>query len=63
MICLQPVNDEPPKVITEQIFVHEGQTVFITNASIYVVDMDTPPTDLVVMISSAPTNGMYSLYD
>ena len=54
---LQPVNDEPPYIVTEQLFVKEGQAVTLTNASMYVVDLDTLPEDLMLTLRLPPVSG------
>ena len=43
--------------MTETLFVREGQQVLLTNASLYVLDLDTQPTELSLTLTSEPTNG------
>lgn len=57
VLHFQPVNDEPPHIVTEQLFVKEGQAVTLTNASMYVVDLDTDPEDLILTLRLPPTSG------
>ncbi|XP_041363241.1 extracellular matrix organizing protein FRAS1-like isoform X2 [Gigantopelta aegis] len=56
-ISIVLVNDEPPHMITEQLFVSEGKSVLLTNASMYVVDLDTQPADLLFTLTLPPTQG------
>ena len=51
------MNDEPPELVAEQVFVPEGQTVTVSSASVYVVDLDTKPQDLVMTVVAPPTHG------
>ena len=51
------MNDEPPYIVTEQLFVKEGQAVTLTNASMYVVDLDTVPVDLMLTLRLPPVSG------
>lgn len=51
------VNDEPPHLVTEQLFVKEGQAVTLTNASMYIVDLDSTPEDLTMSLLVPPTSG------
>ncbi|KAK7498552.1 hypothetical protein BaRGS_00010212, partial [Batillaria attramentaria] len=51
------VNDEHPHIVTEQLFVKEGQAVTLTNASMYVVDLDTDPEDLMLSLRVPPASG------
>ncbi|XP_076458587.1 LOW QUALITY PROTEIN: extracellular matrix organizing protein FRAS1-like [Babylonia areolata] len=52
-----PVNDEAPHIVTEQLFVKEGQAITLTNASMYVLDLDTAPEDLTMTLRLPPTSG------
>ncbi|KAK3090989.1 hypothetical protein FSP39_016284, partial [Pinctada imbricata] len=56
-ITIQLTNDEVPVLATEQLFVKEDQSVTVTNASIYVIDLDTDPQDLVLTIGEVPQHG------
>ena len=40
-------------------FVKEGQAVTVTNASVYVTDIDTKPGALTLTIVTPPTHGKY----
>ena len=51
------MNDESPELVAEQVFVPEGQAVTVSNASVYVVDLDTKPRDLVMTVVTPPTHG------
>ena len=51
------MNDEAPELVAEQVFVPEGQAVTVSNASVYVVDLDTKPRDLVMTVVTPPTHG------
>ncbi|ESO99609.1 hypothetical protein LOTGIDRAFT_173674 [Lottia gigantea] len=51
------INDEPPEIITEQLFVQEGRFVTLTNASMFVLDIDTVPEDLVFTLDIPPSHG------
>lgn len=53
----QPVNDEAPRIVTEQLFAYEGHAVTLTNSSFYISDLDTPPADLIFTIINEPRNG------
>ena len=53
------MNDEPPYIVTEQLFVKEGQAVTLTNASMYVVDLDTVPVDLMLTLRLPPVSGEF----
>ena len=54
---LQPVNDEAPSIITEQLFVQEGHQVAVTNTSVFITDLDTIVSDLMITVESAPEHG------
>ena len=54
---LQLVNDEPPVLITEQVFCQEGQVAPLTNNSVYIIDMDTPPDELEITLKATPKQG------
>ncbi|XP_033757797.1 extracellular matrix protein FRAS1-like [Pecten maximus] len=56
-ITIHLVNDEAPMVMTEQIFVRENFNVLVTNASLYVVDIDTSADDLIFTLDTAPQHG------
>ncbi|XP_069123568.1 extracellular matrix organizing protein FRAS1-like [Argopecten irradians] len=56
-ISIQLINDEAPMVMTEQIFVRENFNVLVTNASLYVVDLDTPADDLIFTVDTIPQHG------
>ena len=51
------MNDEAPLIVTEQLFVQEGRVVALTNASMYVVDIDTSPDDLIFTLDVPPVFG------
>ena len=53
----QLVNDEAPVMKTEQLFVREGHLAALTNTSLYITDLDTPPRDLLLTLTSEPING------
>lgn len=54
------MNDEPPYIVTEQLFVKEGQAITLTNASMYVVDLDTVPENLMLTLRLPPVSGELS---
>ncbi|XP_048248290.1 extracellular matrix organizing protein FRAS1-like isoform X2 [Haliotis rufescens] len=56
-ISITLVNDEQPHIITEQLFVQEGKAVTLTNASMYVIDIDTAPEDLFFTLQIPPSHG------
>lgn len=58
-VTLQPENDETPSMVTEQVFVQEGQTVVLSNASVYVTDLDTPASRLVFTLHIPPSHGEF----
>lgn len=58
---LKLINDEPPIMATEQLFVKEGQAVSLTNASVYVMDLDTEPQDLQLVLILPPSSGKVKL--
>ena len=55
------MNDEAPQLVAEQVFVPEAQAVTVSKASVYVVDLDTKPQDLVLTVVTPPTHGKDSL--
>ncbi|KAL3876627.1 hypothetical protein ACJMK2_034445 [Sinanodonta woodiana] len=56
-ITIQVINDEPPLMVTEQVFAREGHAVTVTNASIYILDIDSHPEDLALTLKTAPMHG------
>ncbi|XP_035826399.1 extracellular matrix protein FRAS1 [Aplysia californica] len=56
-ISIKLLNDEAPQIITEQLFAREGRGVTLTNASMYVVDLDSQPQDLMFTLTTSPANG------
>ncbi|KAL5018410.1 hypothetical protein ScPMuIL_004132 [Solemya velum] len=56
-ITILAVNDEPPLIVTEQLFVQENGAVLLTNASLYVIDIDSDDTDLIFTLETPPSYG------
>ncbi|XP_053388167.1 extracellular matrix organizing protein FRAS1-like isoform X2 [Mercenaria mercenaria] len=56
-ITIKLVNDEAPKVVTEQVFVQEGQQILVTNASVYITDLDTPNDQILISLQMPPEHG------
>ncbi|OQV15527.1 Extracellular matrix protein FRAS1 [Hypsibius exemplaris] len=56
-ITILPVNDEPPVVQTEPLYVPQGESQDVKNITLYVTDMDTPPSELVFTLSRQPNHG------
>lgn len=48
-------------MVTEQLFVQEGHEVAVTNASVFITDLDTPPEQLKITVEAAPEHGMTDL--
>lgn len=45
-------------MITEQLFVQDGQeVVVVTNTSVFITDLDTPPSQLIITVGSSPEHG------
>ena len=53
----QLTNDEPPQIISEQIFCQEGRGILIKNASMFIVDFDTLPSELLLTVEKEPKQG------
>ncbi|VDI42839.1 Hypothetical predicted protein [Mytilus galloprovincialis] len=51
------LNDEEPLLVTEQLFVQEHQAVVVTNSSLYVIDIDTHPDQLLLTVKVSPQHG------
>lgn len=58
VVLLQAVNDEAPEIITEQLFVQEDKSVSMTNATFFVIDLDSRPDELLFTVDSPPSHGM-----
>ncbi|GFO33130.1 extracellular matrix protein fras1-like [Plakobranchus ocellatus] len=56
-ISISLVNDEAPHIVSEQIYTQEGGAVTLTNASLYVTDLDTSPEELTFTLTKLPDNG------
>lgn len=57
VLAVTPVNDQPPRVTTNTgLTVSTGAEVPITVDHLNITDLDTPPSELVFIISQ-PTNG------
>ncbi|KAH3869870.1 hypothetical protein DPMN_033043, partial [Dreissena polymorpha] len=57
-ISIEGVNDEPPVVVLEQLFVQEGQSVTLTNTSIFITDLDTGPGNISLVLGTPPEHGV-----
>ena len=53
------MNDEPPVVVLEQLFVQEGQSVTLTNTSIVIPDLDTGPGSISCVLETPPEHGQF----
>lgn len=53
----QPVNDEPPVVLGEQVVVEKGKTVAIQNQSLFISDIDSGAENLMVILKQLPQHG------
>lgn len=56
-ITIQPVNDESPVILGEQVILEQGQTIVIRNQSLFISDTDTEPEDLIITIQQSPSHG------
>lgn len=53
----QPVNDEPPVVLGEQVVVEKGKTAIIQNQSLIISDTDSGAENLVIIVEQLPLHG------
>ncbi|XP_023218012.1 extracellular matrix protein FRAS1-like [Centruroides sculpturatus] len=56
-ITIHLINDEPPIIVKQQLFVEPGQIAIIDNSTLLVYDRDTPVTDLIFILEIPPKYG------
>ncbi|XP_076043694.1 extracellular matrix organizing protein FRAS1-like [Oratosquilla oratoria] len=56
-ITIEPMNDEAPVILGEQVVVDQGQTVIIRNVSLFISDADTEPENLIITVQQPPAHG------
>ncbi|XP_041821251.1 FRAS1-related extracellular matrix protein 1a [Chelmon rostratus] len=59
MVKVLPVNDEEPRVIRNNgLEVEPGEARLISSVTLFAQDSDTPPSEVMYMFESAPTQGL-----
>ncbi|XP_067131538.1 extracellular matrix organizing protein FRAS1-like isoform X3 [Centruroides vittatus] len=56
-ITIHLINDEPPIIVKQQLFVEPGQIAVIDNSTLLAYDRDTPVTDLIFILEIPPKYG------
>ncbi|XP_013419183.1 extracellular matrix protein FRAS1-like, partial [Lingula anatina] len=56
-ISILLTNDESPVMVTEQLHCQEGRGVVMTNATMYVIDFDSVPEELLFTVEALPQHG------
>ncbi|RXG54531.1 FRAS1-related extracellular matrix protein 3 [Armadillidium vulgare] len=56
-IMIEPVNDETPVILGEQVSVERGGTTTVKNISLFISDADTDADELIISVEQAPEHG------
>ncbi|XP_071953706.1 extracellular matrix organizing protein FRAS1-like [Antedon mediterranea] len=57
-ISIQLINDEEPEIIVQPLQIEEGDSVTITNATLFASDIDSPDDELRFTVIAIPEHGM-----